>query len=106
VPRSTRSGRTDGVFDQDRAYALVQVALNDLIMLVAFAPIVVLLLGVSNIRVPYDVLIYSVVLYIVIPPDVFRHRISRQKRNLQRHLAQMAWINKRPTTSITAQVTP
>ncbi|MBI2017181.1 MAG: ACR3 family arsenite efflux transporter [Candidatus Rokubacteria bacterium] len=51
----------------DPAYTLVQVALNDLIMLVAFAPIVIVLLGVSNIRVPYDVLLYSVLLYIVIP---------------------------------------
>jgi ACR3 family arsenite transporter len=51
----------------DPAYTLVQVALNDLVMLVAFAPIVILLLGVSNITVPYDVLFYSVVLYIVIP---------------------------------------
>ncbi len=49
------------------AYTLVQVALNDLIMLVAFAPIVIVLLGVSSITVPYDVLFYSVVLYIVIP---------------------------------------
>jgi ACR3 family arsenite transporter len=53
--------------DGDPAYTLVQVALNDLIMLVAFAPIVILLLGVSNITVPYDVLLASVVLYIVIP---------------------------------------
>jgi ACR3 family arsenite transporter len=53
--------------DGDPAYTLVQVALNDLIMLVAFAPIVIFLLGVSNISVPYDVLLYSVVLYIVIP---------------------------------------
>jgi ACR3 family arsenite transporter len=53
--------------DGDPAYTLVQVALNDLIMLFAFAPIVVFLLGVSNITVPYDVLLYSVVLYIVIP---------------------------------------
>ena len=53
--------------DGDPAYTLVQVALNDLIMLVAFAPIVVFLLGVSNITVPYDVLLYSVLLYIVIP---------------------------------------
>jgi len=53
--------------DGDPAYTLVQVALNDLIMLVAFAPIVILLLGVSNITVPYDVLLYSVLLYIVIP---------------------------------------
>src|SRR3990172_1389261 len=56
--------------DGDPAYTLVQVALNDLIMLVAFAPIVMLLLGVSNITVPYDVLLYSVVLYIVIPLGV------------------------------------
>ncbi len=53
--------------DGDPAYTLVQVALNNLIMLFAFAPIVILLLGVSNITVPYDVLVYSVVLYIVIP---------------------------------------
>jgi arsenite transporter len=45
----------------------VQVALNDLIMLVAFAPIVVLLLGVSDISVPWDTVALSVVLYIVIP---------------------------------------
>ncbi len=53
--------------DGDPAYTLVQVALNDLIMLVAFAPIVIVLLGVSDIVVPYDVLLYSVLLYIVIP---------------------------------------
>ena len=52
--------------DGDAAYTLVQVALNDLIMLVAFAPIVIFLLGVSSITVPYDVLLYSVGLYIVI----------------------------------------
>src|SRR5574341_2684050 len=53
--------------DGDPAYTLVQVALNDLIMLFASAPIVIFLLGVSNITVPYDVLLYSVLLYIVIP---------------------------------------
>ena len=51
----------------DAAYTLVQVSLNDLIMLVAFAPIVVLLLGISNIHVPWDTVALSVVLYIVIP---------------------------------------
>ncbi|WP_404377308.1 ACR3 family arsenite efflux transporter [Vreelandella aquamarina] len=51
----------------DAAYTLVQVALNDLIMLFAFAPIVVLLLGISNIQVPWDTVLLSVVLYIVIP---------------------------------------
>ncbi|MGE4535339.1 ACR3 family arsenite efflux transporter [Halomonas sp.] len=51
----------------DAAYTLVQVALNDLIMLFAFAPIVVFLLGVSNILIPWDTVALSVVLYIVIP---------------------------------------
>ena len=53
--------------DGDPAYTLVQVAINDLIMLVLFAPIVMFLLGVSNIIVPTDVLFMSVFLYIVIP---------------------------------------
>ncbi|VBB08889.1 bile acid:sodium symporter/arsenical resistance protein acr3 [Lucifera butyrica] len=53
--------------DGDPAYTLVQVAINDLIMLFLFAPIVMFLLGVSNIIVPKDVLFMSVVLYIVIP---------------------------------------
>ena len=51
----------------DAAYTLVQVSLNDLIMLFAFAPIVVFLLGVSNIQVPWDTVALSVLLYIVIP---------------------------------------
>jgi arsenite transporter len=51
----------------DPAYTLVQVSLNDLIMLVAFAPIVVFLLGVSDISVPWDTVALSVILYIVIP---------------------------------------
>lgn len=51
----------------DAAYTLVQVSLNDIIMLFAFAPIVMLLLGISDIQVPWDTVILSVVLYIVIP---------------------------------------
>ena len=51
----------------DPAYTLVQVSFNDLIMLVAFAPIVVLLLGISDVSVPWDTVALSVVLYIVIP---------------------------------------
>lgn len=51
----------------DAAYTLVQVAVNDLIMLFAFAPIVALLLGVSQVFVPYDTLLLSVLLYIVVP---------------------------------------
>ncbi len=49
------------------AYTVVQVATNDLIILVAFAPIVAFLLGVSGVAVPYDTLILSVVLFVVIP---------------------------------------
>ena len=51
----------------DPAYTVVQVANNDLIILIAFIPIVKFLLGVSNIAVPWDTLILSVVLFVVIP---------------------------------------
>jgi len=51
----------------DPLFTLSQVALNDSIMVVAFAPLVGLLLGISTITVPWDTLITSVVLYIVIP---------------------------------------
>lgn len=54
--------------DGDPAYTLVQVSVNDLIMLVLFAPIVGLLVsGASSLSVPYDVLLYSVLAFIVIP---------------------------------------
>ena len=54
--------------DGDPAYTLVQVSVNDLIMLVLFAPIVTLLVsGASNLAVPFGVLVYSVVTFIVIP---------------------------------------
>ena len=49
------------------AYTVVQVATNDLIILVAFIPIVKFLLGVSNVLVPWDTLVLSVVLFVVIP---------------------------------------
>jgi len=51
----------------DPLFTLSQVALNDLIMVFAFAPIVALLLGISAITVPWSTLLVSVVLYIVIP---------------------------------------
>jgi ACR3 family arsenite transporter len=51
----------------DPYFTLSQVALNDLIMVFAFAPIVALLLGLSSITVPWETLLTSVVLYIVIP---------------------------------------
>lgn len=49
------------------AYTVVQVATNDLIILVAFIPIVKFLLGVSNVTVPWNTLILSVVLFVVVP---------------------------------------
>ena len=51
----------------DANYTLVQVSTNDVIMIFAFAPITAFLLGVSDIVVPWDTLILSVVLYVVIP---------------------------------------
>lgn len=51
----------------DPNYTLVQVSVNDLIMVVAFAPIAGFLLGVTDISVPWDTLLISVVLYVVIP---------------------------------------
>ena len=53
--------------DGEPHFTLSQVALNDLIMVFAFAPIVGLLLGLSSITVPWDTLLLSVVLYIVVP---------------------------------------
>ena len=52
---------------EDAAYTLVQVAVNDLIVLVAFAPIVAFLLGVGGVSIPWDTLLLSVGLFIVIP---------------------------------------
>ncbi|MGV3554406.1 MAG: ACR3 family arsenite efflux transporter [Croceibacterium sp.] len=59
-------------------YTLSQVALNDLIMVFAFAPLVGLLLGVASITVPWDTLLLSVLLYIVVP--VIVAQIIRRQR--------------------------
>ena len=64
------------------AYTVVQVATNNLIILVAFIPIVKLLLGVSNVVVPWDTLILSVVLFVVIPlvgGILTRVRVTKEK---------------------------
>jgi len=53
--------------DGDPSYTLVQVSINDLIILLAFVPIVGLLLGITNIEIPYDTLVASVVIFVVIP---------------------------------------
>jgi ACR3 family arsenite transporter len=65
----------------DATYTLVQVSLNDLVMVFAFAPIVALLLGVTDIAVPWETLLLSVVLYIVVPLAaglITRSRLLRQ----------------------------
>jgi len=51
----------------DANYTLVQVSINDIIMVFAFAPIAALLLGVTNIIVPWETLLLSVILYVIIP---------------------------------------
>jgi len=69
--------------DGDPAYTLVQVAVNDLIMLVAFAPIVKLLVsGASGLEVPFAVLLYSVLIFVVIPlagGSISRYVLIRRK---------------------------
>ncbi|MGX9353342.1 ACR3 family arsenite efflux transporter [Shimia sp. W99] len=65
----------------DPTYTLVQVSVNDVIMVFAFAPIVALLLGVTDIVVPWETLILSVVLYVLLPllaGLVTRSRLVRQ----------------------------
>ena len=69
--------------DGDPAYTLVQVSINDLIMLVAFAPIVKFLVsGASGLEVPFRVLLYSVVIFVVVPlaaGGVSRHVLIRRR---------------------------
>ena len=67
--------------DGEPHFTLSQVALNDTIMVVAFAPLVALLLGLSSITVPWNTLILSVVLYIVVPvivAQLWRRRCWRK----------------------------
>jgi ACR3 family arsenite transporter len=69
----------------DPNYTLVQVSLNDVIMIFAFAPLVALLLGVTDITVPWATLVLSVVLYIVVPLSagvVTRLYLTRGTRNV------------------------
>lgn len=53
--------------DGDANYTLVQVSVNDLIILIAFIPLVKLLLGITNISIPFNVLLSSVIIFVVIP---------------------------------------
>ena len=69
----------------DAKFTLSQVAINDAIMLIAFAPIVALLLGLSSIIVPWDTLVISVLLFIVAPviiSQIFRKFLLRKGNDL------------------------
>jgi len=70
----------------DPNYTLVQVAVNDLVMVVAFAPIAALLLGVTDVIVPWNTLFLSVVLFIVIPlvAGLLTRKVLRTEKALQR----------------------
>lgn len=67
------------------AYTVVQVATNDLIILVAFTPIVAFLLGVGGVAIPWDTLILSVVLFVVIPlvGGILTRTIITKKKGLE-----------------------
>ncbi len=67
----------------DANYTLVQVSINDIIMVFAFAPLAAFLLGVSDIEVPWKTLLISVVLYVVLPliaGIVTRHQLQKNKQ--------------------------
>ncbi len=67
--------------DGDPNYTLVQVSINDVIMIFAFAPITAFLLGISDIQVPWETLLLSVVLYVVLPllaGAITRQRLDRK----------------------------
>lgn len=70
----------------DANYTLVQVAVNDLIMVVAFAPLAAFLLGVTDVTVPWSTLIIAVVLYIVIPliAGLITRKVLKSEQALQR----------------------
>ena len=61
----------------DSQYTFLQVAINDLIMIFAFAPIVGLLLGLSNINIPWNTLFLSLFLYLVVP-TIIAHILRKQ----------------------------
>lgn len=81
----------------DANYTLVQVSINDLIMVVAFAPLTAMLLGVTDITVPWDTLLLSVVLYVVLPlvaGYLTRRRLENKGNNAQGNGAVDALVSK------------
>jgi arsenite transporter len=87
----------------DANFTISQVALNDLIMIFAFAPIVALLLGVSSIPVPWATLFLSVVIYIVIPLIIAQQlRAWLMKRGAAAYQATLARIGPFTTVALLA----
>ena len=81
----------------DANYTLVQVSINDLIMVVAFAPLTAMLLGVTDITVPWDTLLLSVALYVVLPlvaGYITRRRLENKGNNAQGNGAVDALVSK------------
>jgi ACR3 family arsenite transporter len=77
----------------DANYTLVQVSVNDLVMVVAFAPIAAFLLGVTDVTVPWETLLLSTVLYVVLPLAagmLCRHLwLAQGEQHLQGRVAQL-----------------
>lgn len=72
----------------DANYTLVQVSINDIIMIFAFAPLTALLLGVSDIQVPWNTLVISVLLYVLLPliaGAVTRSLLDKKEAETQEH---------------------
>jgi ACR3 family arsenite transporter len=80
----------------DPLFTLSQVALNDTVMIFAFAPLVALLLGISSIVVPWDTLILSVVLYILIPVAIAQWLRSACSRARAGRLSMRRWKKSAP----------
>lgn len=74
----------------DANYTLVQVSVNDLILLIAYVPIVQLLLGITDFQIPYELLAVSVLVFVLIPliAGYLTHRYLRQRKGVQ-------WLEKR-----------
>ncbi|MGB0566515.1 MAG: ACR3 family arsenite efflux transporter [Alteromonas macleodii] len=81
----------------DANYTLVQVSINDLIMVIAFAPLTAMLLGVTDITVPWDTLLLSVALYVVLPlvaGYITRRHLENKGNNAQGNGAVDALVSK------------
>ena len=76
----------------DPNYTLVQVSVNDVIMIVAFAPITGFLLGVNDISVPWETLLISVALYVVLP--LIAGAITRRQLDDSGHERLEAWVKR------------